>query len=652
MRSIAYGIALAEHLGLSKKSFEIQMLHGMADAEKASLVERGHRLRVYMPYGDLIPGMAYLVRRLLENTSNDSFLRAGLAANVDVEKLLSDPRDKGSLDTINPASATAGNITSGNSMTTTTMPQRSLKCTFQNEPPADFSKNEKRQEMLAALQSVKSQFGKHFPMIIDGLPVDTKDKIDSLNPARSDQIVGTTAVATPQHVDQAVAVAKEALPAWAARTAEQRADVLRKAAQNMRARFFELAAWQVYECGKQWSEATNDVCEAIDFCDYYAQGAIDLAQPAGADIPGEENRFDYLPRGVCAVIAPWNFPLAIMTGMVTAALVTGNTVVFKPAEQSSVNGALLMEVLQAAGLPNGVANFLPGHGRSSGARMVEHPDVALIAFTGSRQVGLAINVKAAEVSASGIPLVKRVIAEMGGKNALIVDVDADLDEAVVAVVRSAFGYQGQKCSACSRVLVLAPIYDTFVQRIAEAVKSLVVAPAEDPTSNVGAVIDEASRKKILSYIDIGRNEGREVVSVDAGPLAQQGFFVGPHVFADVKPNARIAQEEIFGPVLAVIRCADLDEAFRVANGTDYALTGGLFSRSPQSLARAKRELMVGNVYLNRNITGALVARQPFGGFKMSGIGSKAGGSDYLLQFVVPRTVTENTMRRGFAPSVD
>ncbi len=652
MRSIAYGIAVAEHLGLSKKSFEIQMLHGMADAEKASLVERGHRLRVYMPYGDLIPGMAYLVRRLLENTSNDSFLRAGLAANVDVEKLLSDPREKGSTPAFDSASANADNLSLGNTMSTTTTPPRSLKCTFQNEPPIDFSKSEKRQAMLAALQSVKSQLGKHFPMIIDGQPIDTADKINSLNPCRSDQIVGTTAVATPQHVDQAVAVAKAALPAWAARTATQRADILRKAAQIMRDRFFELAAWQVFECGKQWSEATNDVCEAIDFCDYYAQGAIDLAQPAGADIPGEENRFDYLPRGVCAVIAPWNFPLAIMTGMVTAALATGNTVVFKPAEQSSVNGALLMEVLQAAGLPNGVANFLPGHGRSSGARMVEHPDVALIAFTGSRQVGLAINVKAAEVSASGIPMVKRVIAEMGGKNALIVDVDADLDEAVVAVVRSAFGYQGQKCSACSRVLVLAPIYDTFVQRIAEAVKSLVVAPAEDPTSNVGAVIDEASRKKILSYIEIGRREGREIVSVDAGPLAQQGFFVGPHVFADVKPNARIAQEEIFGPVLAVIRCADLDEAFRVANGTDYALTGGLFSRSPQSLARAKRELMVGNVYLNRNITGALVARQPFGGFKMSGIGSKAGGPDYLLQFVVPRTVTENTMRRGFAPSVD
>jgi RHH-type proline utilization regulon transcriptional repressor/proline dehydrogenase/delta 1-pyrroline-5-carboxylate dehydrogenase len=413
-----------------------------------------------------------------------------------------------------------------------------------------------------------------------------------------------------------------------------------------------LAAWQVFECSKQWSEATNDVCEAIDFCEFYAQEAIDLAKPQGADVPGEENRFDYLPRGVCAVIAPWNFPLAILTGMVTAALVTGNTVVFKPAEQSSVNGGLLMELLQAAGLPAGAAHFLPGHGRTSGARMVEHPDVALIVFTGSRQVGLAINSKAAEISARDIPFVKRVIAEMGGKNAIIVDVDADLDEAVVGVVKSAFGYQGQKCSACSRVIVLDKVYDTFVHRLGQAVSSLVVAPAEDPSSNVGAVIDQDARDKIMSYVELGRKEGRALVAVDPGPLAEQGFFVGPHVFVDVKPNARIAQEEIFGPVLSVIRCKDLDEAFRIANGTDYALTGGMFSRSPQALDRARRELQVGNVYLNRNITGALVARQPFGGFKMSGIGSKAGGTEYLLQFVVPRTVTENTMRRGFAPSVD
>lgn len=650
MRSIAYGIAVADRLGLPKNAFEIQMLYGMAEVEKVALVERGHRLRVYMPYGELIPGMAYLVRRLLENTSNDSFLRAGLAADVDVEKLLADPAELDAFPNSARPAPSPNELKPGAIMTAAA--DRSLKSTFRNEPPIDFSKAEMRQAMSTALQSVRAQLGRHYPLVIDGQSIDTDDQIRSVNPNRSEQVVGTTAVATAQHVDQAVAAARAALPSWGAQSAEQRAAILRKSAQIMRDRFFELAAWQVFECGKQWNEATNDVCEAIDFCDYYAQGAEELSQPKGADVPGEENRFDYLPRGVCGVISPWNFPLAIMTGMVTAALVTGNTVVYKPAEPSSVNGALLMQILQAAGLPKGVANYLPGHGSSAGARIMEHPEVAMIAFTGSRQVGLAINVKAAEVSASGIPVVKRVIAEMGGKNAIIVDSDADLDEAVLGVVRSAFGYQGQKCSACSRVIVLDSIYDTFLQRLAQAVESLVVAPAEDPASNVGAVIDAAARDKIRSYIEIGRSEGRLIASVDPGPLSSQGYFVGPHVFADVKPDAKIAQEEIFGPVLAVIRASNLNDAFRIANGTDYALTGGLFSRSPQALDRARRELLVGNVYLNRNITGALVARQPFGGFKMSGIGSKAGGHDYLLQFVVPRTVTENTMRRGFAPSVD
>lgn len=652
MRSIAYGIALAEHIGLPKNALEIQMLYGMADAEKASLVDRGHRLRVYMPYGDLIPGMAYLVRRLLENTSNDSFLRAGLAANVDVEKLLADPSQEGSGDRVTPTHSISTVNDREVSMSPAAAVESPLKLKFKNHPPVDFSKHEMRQAMLNALQTVRSQLGKHFPLVIDGQKIDTAERIESLNPCRREQIVGTAAVASVAQVDQAVAAAKRAQPGWSAVGPEKRAAVIRQVAALMRERFFELAAWQVFECSKQWSEATNDVCEAIDFCEFYAQGAIDLVKPQGADVPGEENRFDYLPRGVCAVIAPWNFPLAILTGMVTAALVTGNTVVFKPAEQSSVNGGLLMELLQAAGLPAGAAHFLPGHGRTSGARMVEHPDVALIVFTGSRQVGLAINSKAAEISARDIPFVKRVIAEMGGKNAIIVDVDADLDEAVVGVVKSAFGYQGQKCSACSRVIVLDRVYDTFVHRLAQAVSSLVVAPAEDPSSNVGAVIDQDARDKIMSYVELGRQEGRALVAVDPGPLAQQGFFVGPHVFVDVKPDARIAQEEIFGPVLSVIRCKDLDEAIRIANGTDYALTGGMFSRSPQALDRARRELQMGNVYLNRNITGALVARQPFGGFKMSGIGSKAGGTEYLLQFVVPRTVTENTMRRGFAPSVD
>jgi RHH-type proline utilization regulon transcriptional repressor/proline dehydrogenase/delta 1-pyrroline-5-carboxylate dehydrogenase len=420
----------------------------------------------------------------------------------------------------------------------------------------------------------------------------------------------------------------------------------------MRDRLFELAAWEVFECGKPWREATADVDEAIDFCEFYADEAIRLQSEHGIDVPGEENRFEYLPRGVVGVIAPWNFPLAILTGMSAAALATGNTVVMKPAEQSAVVAALLMDIFQEIDLPAGVLNYLPGRGEVAGAALVEHPDVSLIAFTGSRAVGLAINATAAEKSKQGAAQVKRVIAEMGGKNAIIVDADADLDEAVVGVMKSAFGYQGQKCSACSRAIVLAEVYDAFLKRLIDATRSLKIGPAEEPATSVGPVIDEESFRRIKSYIGIGKSEGRLVLGVDPGPLVEQGWYIGPHIFADVPPSARIAQEEIFGPVLAVIRAADLTEALRIANGTDYALTGGIFSRSPASLDRARREYLVGNLYLNRAITGALVNRQPFGGFKMSGIGSKAGGRDYLLQFVLPRTITEHTVRRGFAPPVE
>jgi RHH-type transcriptional regulator, proline utilization regulon repressor / proline dehydrogenase / delta 1-pyrroline-5-carboxylate dehydrogenase len=324
----------------------------------------------------------------------------------------------------------------------------------------------------------------------------------------------------------------------------------------------------------------------------------------------------------------------------------------KPAEQSSVIAARLFEIFQELNLPAGVLNFLPGPGEAVGAALVEHPDTAVIAFTGSRSVGLAINRRAAETSGiPGCPRVKRVIAEMGGKNAIIIDDDADLDEAVLGVVKSAFGYQGQKCSACSRVIVLAAVYDQFLTRLVEATRSLKIGPAEDPATSVGPVIDAEAFERINKYIDIGRAEAHEALASDVGELAKKGFYIGPHIFTDVDPQARIAQEEIFGPVLAVLRADDLDDAIRIANGTDYALTGGIFSRSPAHLDRAQRELQVGNLYLNRAITGALVARQPFGGFKMSGIGSQAGGGEYLLQFVVPRTVTENTMRRGFAPPV-
>lgn len=417
----------------------------------------------------------------------------------------------------------------------------------------------------------------------------------------------------------------------------------------MRRRKFELAAWQILECGKQWREADADIAEAIDFAEYYADGAIALDQQQSVDVPGEQNRFVYQPRGVVAVIAPWNFPLAILTGMTAAAIATGNTVVMKPAEQSSITAAKLMQVFEEAGLPPGVVNYLPGRGETVGAALVDHRDVALIVFTGSRAVGLAINRRAAEISASGITTVKRVIAEMGGKNAIIVDDDADLDEAVVGVIKSAFGFQGQKCSACSRAIVLDRVYDTFVHRLVEAARSLKVGPTTDPGSSVGPVIDADAVERIHKYIEIGRAEGREVLAVDVKQLASRGNYVGPHIFADIRPDARLAQEEIFGPVLAVIRAADLTEAIRIANGTDYALTGGIFSRSPVNLERACRELQVGNLYLNRSITGALVGRQPFGGYKMSGIGSKAGSHEYLLQFVLPKTITENTLRRGFAP---
>jgi RHH-type proline utilization regulon transcriptional repressor/proline dehydrogenase/delta 1-pyrroline-5-carboxylate dehydrogenase len=419
----------------------------------------------------------------------------------------------------------------------------------------------------------------------------------------------------------------------------------------MRRRRFELSAWQVYECGKPWREADADVAEAIDFCDFYGKEMIRLAVPQRRDVPGEENATFYEPRGITIVIAPWNFPLAILCGMTTAALVTGNPVIMKPAEQSSIVAAKLMEIFQEVGVPPGVVAYLPGIGEEIGPELTRHPDVALIAFTGSKGVGLLINREAAETPA-GQDHVKRVLAEMGGKNAIIIDDDADLDEAVLGVMHSAFGYQGQKCSACSRAIVLEPIYERFLHRLIEATRGLKIGPADDPGCAVGPVIDAEARSRIEGFIAKGKSECTLVFATDVGLLGKEGHFVGPHIFADVQPNAAIAQEEIFGPVLAVIKVGDLDEALKMANGVPYALTGGLYTRSPSHIARIKREFRVGNLYINRKITGALVDRQPFGGFKLSGIGSKAGGPDYLLQFLLPRTITENTLRRGFAPETD
>jgi RHH-type proline utilization regulon transcriptional repressor/proline dehydrogenase/delta 1-pyrroline-5-carboxylate dehydrogenase len=650
LRSLAHGIATAQILGLPPAALELQMLYGMADAEKQALVDRGQRLRIYMPYGELIPGMAYLVRRLLENTSNDSFLRAGFVENVAVEDLLS-----------NPAEGAVGNALRGvpelaneAQLADLGTPRRACPTvmTFTNQPPIEFTHAENRAAMHDALDSVRQRLGRHCPLVIGGRAIETAERGQSTDPAQKTRVIGTYSLATREHADQAVAAAREALAGWSRLPVQQRAEFLRRAADRMRERLFELAAWEVFECGKQWREATADIDEAIDFCEFYADAATELQSEQGVDVPGEENRFEYLPRGVVGVIAPWNFPLAILTGMTAAALASGNTVVMKPAEQSAIVAALLMDIFREVDLPAGVLNYLPGKGEVAGAALVEHPDVALIAFTGSRAVGLAINARAAEVSKQGVVNVKRVIAEMGGKNAIVVDGDADLDEAVAGVVKSAFGYQGQKCSACSRAIVVGDVYEPFLKRLIDATASLKLGSAEDPATSVGPVIDEESFRRIGEYIAVGKTEGRVALAVDPGPLAQQGWFIGPHIFAEVAPAARIAQEEIFGPVLAVIRAADLTEALRIANCTDYALTGGIFSRSPAALDRARREFMVGNLYLNRTITGALVHRQPFGGFKMSGIGSKAGGRDYLLQFVIPRTITEHTVRRGFAPPAE
>ena len=520
---------------------------------------------------------------------------------------------------------------------------------FRNEPPTDFSLAANRKAFQEALNDVNNQLGEEYPLVINGRVIETKAAIVSTSPSHKGQMVGKVACASAEDAEAAVSAAREAFREWSRVEPKYRAEYLGLVAKQIQERRFELAAWQVVEVGKPWEEADADVAEAIDFCRFYAEQAIAMSQPQPCDLAGEENSYFYRPRGVCAVIAPWNFPLAILTGMTVAALATGNTVVLKPAEQSSVIAAKLMDILIETGLPDGVVNFLPGIGEEIGPALVQSPDVDIIAFTGSRPVGLEINRQAASTDARH-GSVKKVIAEMGGKNAILIDDDADLDEAVLGVVQSAFGYAGQKCSACSRVIVLEGVYDLFLERLIGAVKSLKLGPAEEPGTFIGPVIDDDARERIAEFIAIGLAECRVAVAEEVpSKLAKEGHYIAPHVFADVDPNSRLAQEEIFGPVLCVLKAKDLSEAIGIANHTDYALTGGLYSRSPANLARARRELQVGNLYLNRPITGALVNRQPFGGYKLSGIGTKAGGPDYLHQFVVPISVTENTLRRGFAP---
>ena len=627
VRSQAFACAIAETLNIPSRRFEMQVLYGMGDKLAQALVKRGHRVRVYSPYGKLLPGMAYLIRRLLENTANSSFLRQNQAEKP-IEELIAPP------------------VVDGQGDSRDGQGERSFAPTlFQNASDTDYADTAKRLKAEQALEQVHNSLEETYLPLIDGKYVETEHYIDSINPSRESEVVGKVGQISVEQAEQAMIAARAAFPGWKNTSATVRANILRQAADLMEQRRHELNAWICLEVGKIIPQADGEVSEAIDFCRYYADEMERLAAGCNYDLAGENNRYFYQPKGIAVVISPWNFPFAIATGMTVAALVTGNCTLLKPAATSSVIAAKLTEILVDAGIPKGVLQFVPGKGSEVGNYLVEHQDTHVIAFTGSREVGCHIYAEAAKLR-PGQKHLKRVIAEMGGKNAIIVDESADLDQAVTGVVQSAFGYSGQKCSACSRVIVAAPIYDTFLERLTEATKSLNVGAADAPSTQVGPVIDAKARDRILEYISTGKQESQLALEM---PIPEGGYYIPPTIFSGVTADATIAQEEIFGPVLAVIKASNFDQALEIANGTDYALTGGLYSRTPDRIEKAYREFEVGNLYINRNITGAIVARQPFGGFKLSGVGSKAGGSDYLLQFLDPRVVTENIQRQGFAP---
>ncbi len=622
VRSIAAALAGAEARGLPWSAIELQMLHGMADELKVAGEAMGLRVREYVPVGEMIPGMAYLVRRLLENTSNESWLKAGFMDQADEGLLLRSPHG--------PADGTTQPVTKPDLCTLA--PERHELSPavegvgdgrpFFNEPLRDFARRDHRERFAEALLRAR------VPSVANN--------------------------STAEDARRAVGTALEFFPKWRDESARTRANMLVRAAGIMRQRRDELSSILIQEAGKTWREADGDVCEAIDFCEFYARCSVPLfdRERLGRFI-GELDEQWHLPRGVAAVISPWNFPLAICAGMTVAALATGNTVVVKPAEQTPGIARVMTEILYEAGTPRQALHLLPGPGETVGAALVRDPRVALIAFTGSKAVGLDI-VKAAGTTTEEQLQVKKVVCEMGGKNALIVDASADLDEAVLGARQSAFGFQGQKCSACSRAIVLESAHDDFVRRLLEATKALVIGDPADPATDIGPVIDAEAAANIRRFIEVGKRESTLALemAVPAGLEERTGrSYVGPHIFTGVLPDHVIAREEIFGPVLAVLKVRTFDEALALANSTAYKLTGGVYSRKPSHLERAKREFRVGNLYLNRGITGALVGRQPFGGFGMSGVGSKAGGRDYLHQFVEPRASCENTMRRGFAPEL-
>ncbi len=508
---------------------------------------------------------------------------------------------------------------------------------FKNEPFTDFSNPAQSAAFRDALEEVRASFGQTAPMWIDGREVTASETFTSTDPARPSTVLGVFQKGETSHADQAIDAAARAFESWKNVPPAERAEVLFAAAAKMRERKHYFSAWMVYEVGKSWAEADGDTAEAIDFMEFYGREMLRYAQEQPlTPIEGEKNELVYIPLGVGAIIPPWNFPNAILVGMTTAALVTGNTVVLKPSSDSPAVAWECVKLLRDAGIPGGVLNFVSGPGGSVGNRLVEHPKTRFVAFTGSKEVGLGINARAAQTQ-PGQLWIKRVIAEMGGKDSIVVEKTADLDKAADGVASSAFGFQGQKCSACSRVIVEDAVYDTFIEKLVERARTIQVGPTDDPANTMGPVINASAHKKIQSYMEKGRSEGRQVLGGEAMP--GDGYFLQPSIYADIAPDATLSQEEIFGPVLAVLRARDWEHAMEIANNTEYGLTGAVYTQDESKIEDARRRFHVGNLYFNRKCTGAMVGVHPFGGFNMSGTDSKAGGRDYLLLFLQAKSMS-------------
>jgi 1-pyrroline-5-carboxylate dehydrogenase len=528
---------------------------------------------------------------------------------------------------------------------THTVPAAAPQTPFVNQPFVDFTQPENKRQMQAALADVQGKLGREYDIVIGGKRLKTTSKIFSMNPARPAEVIGVHQRAGVEHVEPAMQAAQAAFTTWSRTSVEERADLLFRAAALIRERSFEFCAWLTFEVGKNWAEADADVGETIDFLEFYGREALRLhGAKTPIQFPGERNQLRYIPLGVGAVIPPWNFPFAIMAGMTAASIVCGNTVILKPSVDAPTIAAKFMELLEEVGLPDGVVNLCPGEGPEFGSAVVTHPQTRFIAFTGSKAVGLEIHERAAKTQ-PGQVFIKRTILEMGGKDSIIVESDCDLDAALDGVVASAFGFNGQKCSACSRAIVAADIYDVFCDRLQERVAKIKTG---DPAENVytGPVISEKSYRKVLDYLEIGKKEGTVLNGGHAIETPEGGYYIAPTVIADVAPTSRIALEEIFGPVLAVIKSHNFDDALAIANNTEYGLTGAIYTGSREKLDRAREEFNVGNLYFNRKCTGAMVGAHPFGGFNMSGTDSKAGGADYLLLFTQAKSVAEKLEPAG------